>query len=118
MLDIKFIRENKDIVAEGAKKKHIDVDIDALIKADDKRLQLLSESEALRSEQNRMNNTIAIEKDFTARQQLINEMKLVKDDFKIKEDELREVILKMKMLKLMSGVKNQILILNQKIIWK
>ncbi len=93
MLDIKFIRENKDIVEEGAKKKHIEIDISRLIELDDKRLKLLAESEALRGEQNRMNNTIAIEKDFTARQQLINEMKLVKDDFKIKEDELREVML-------------------------
>ena len=37
MLDIKFIRENKDIVAEGAKKKHIAFDVSALIAADDKR---------------------------------------------------------------------------------
>ena len=31
MLDIKFIRENKDIVAAGGEEKHIDIDIDALI---------------------------------------------------------------------------------------
>ena len=30
MLDIKFIRENKEIVQAGAKKKRIDVDIDKL----------------------------------------------------------------------------------------
>jgi len=35
MLDIKFIRENKDIVAAGAIKKHIKVDIDKLIALDD-----------------------------------------------------------------------------------
>ena len=28
MLDIKFIRENKDIVQAGAKKKHIEIDIE------------------------------------------------------------------------------------------
>ncbi len=37
MLDIKFIRENKDLVAAGAKKKHVDIDLDALIALDDKR---------------------------------------------------------------------------------
>ena len=37
MLDIKFIRENKDIVVAGAKKKHIEVDIDKLLALDDKR---------------------------------------------------------------------------------
>jgi seryl-tRNA synthetase len=36
MLDIKFIRENKDIVALGAKKKHVDFDVEELIKVDDR----------------------------------------------------------------------------------
>ena len=40
MLDIRFIRENKDIVIAGAKKKHIEVDIDKLIELDDKRREL------------------------------------------------------------------------------
>ena len=43
MLDIKFIRENKDIVQAGAKKKHIEIDIDALIALDDTRLKELKE---------------------------------------------------------------------------
>ncbi len=36
MLDIKFIRENKDLVAPGAKKKHVEIDLDALLALDDK----------------------------------------------------------------------------------
>mgnify|MGYP001602934486 FL=1 len=39
MLDIKFIRENKDIVQAGAKKKHVDIDIEKLITLDDERLK-------------------------------------------------------------------------------
>ena len=31
MLDIKFIRDNKNIVREGAKKKGVDVDIEKLM---------------------------------------------------------------------------------------
>jgi ATP-dependent Clp protease protease subunit len=42
MLDIKFIRENKDIVKASAEKKHLTPDIDGLIVLDDKRLELLS----------------------------------------------------------------------------
>ena len=45
MLDIKFIRENKDLVKEAARKKYIDVDIDELIEVDDKRRELLSRVE-------------------------------------------------------------------------
>lgn len=92
MLDIRFIRENIDIVKAGAQKKHIDVNIDMLIELDNKRLAGLKRTEELRAEQNRMNNSIAIEKDQARRMQMIEEMRLVKEDFKKEEDELREVI--------------------------
>ena len=93
MLDIKFIRENKDVIKEGAKKKHIEVDIDKLLSVDEKRLELLSRVEFLRGEQNKMNNSIAGEKDMTIRGQMIGEMKMVKDDLSIKEDELRVIMI-------------------------
>ena len=63
MLDIKFIRENKDIVQAGAKKKHIEIDIGALIALDDARLKELKEVEELRREVNRVSNDIARDQD-------------------------------------------------------
>jgi seryl-tRNA synthetase len=92
MLDIKFIRENKDIVIAGIKKKKSDIDIDALIALDDRRLEIMSRTEALRSEQNKMSNSIATEKDPMVRGQMISEMKLVKDEFKEKEEELQQIL--------------------------
>ena len=92
MLDIKFIKENKDLIKEGAKKKHIEVDIDGLLVADDKRLSLLSSVEGLRGEQNKMNNSIAVEKDPNVRLQMINEMKMVKEELVKKEEELKTVM--------------------------
>ena len=92
MLDIKFIRENKDIVMAGIKKKRSDVDIDALLNLDEKRLAVMASTEALRSEQNKMNNSIAIEKNDAVRQQMISEMKIVKDEYKQKEDELSAIM--------------------------
>ncbi len=89
MLDIKFIRENKEVIKEGAKKKHIEVDIDSLLSIDEKRLELLSRVEFLRGEQNKMNNTISSEKDMTIRGQMIGEMKMVKEDLIAKEEELK-----------------------------
>ncbi len=88
MLDIKFIRENKDIVIEGAKKKHVDVNIDRLLTLDDRRLESMKKTEDLRAEQNKMNSSIAMEKDETRRMQMIEEMRLVKEDFKKEEEEL------------------------------
>ncbi len=92
MLDIKFIRENKDVIKEGAKKKHIEVDVDALLIADEKRLEILSRVEFLRGEQNKMNNSIATEKDMAIRGQMIGEMKLVKEDLTKKEEELKGIM--------------------------
>ncbi|MFA5797927.1 MAG: serine--tRNA ligase [Candidatus Woesearchaeota archaeon] len=92
MLDIKFIRENKEIIKEGAKKKHIEVDIDNLLSIDEHRLELLSRVEFLRGEQNKVSLSMGGTLSQEARAQLIEEMRLVKDELKSKEEELREII--------------------------
>lgn len=92
MLDIKFIRENKEIVEEGAKKKHVDVDISDLIALDDKRLAALKEVDGIRSEVNRVSNNIARDQDPALKIQLIEEMRGVKEDLKAKEENLRQVM--------------------------
>ncbi|MEX2029313.1 MAG: serine--tRNA ligase [Candidatus Paceibacterota bacterium] len=89
MLDIKFIRDNKDIVQEGAKKKHIDVDISALIEIDDGRLKQLKEVEDLRAEINKVSNDISRNQNPALKTQLIEEMRLVKEDIKEKEEKLK-----------------------------
>ena len=92
MLDIKFIRENKDIIKEGAKKKHIEVDIDNLLSIDEKRLEVLARVEFLRGEQNKVSVSMGGNLTDVARGQLIEEMRLVKDELKEKEEELRETM--------------------------
>jgi seryl-tRNA synthetase len=100
MLDIKFIRENKDVVMAGLKKKRSDVDIDTLLALDEKRLATMASAESLRSEQNKMNNSIAVEKNDAVRQQMISEMKIVKDEFKQKEEELNVIMIEWQALML------------------
>ncbi len=92
MLDIKFIRENKDLVAAGAKKKQIDFDVEALCAIDDKRLALMRETEALRAEQNEMSTHISTEADSEKRAAMIAGMRTVKENFNAKEEELKEVM--------------------------
>lgn len=92
MLDIKFIRENKELIESGAKKKHIDFDVQALISIDDKRLELLKLVEDLRAEQNRSSVMLGGTLTEEQRQQVIGEMQLLKEDLKAKEDELKELI--------------------------
>lgn len=92
MLDIKFIRENKEIVESGAKKKHIEIDIAKLIELDDSRLEVLKEVEGLRSEVNRVSNDIARDQDPALKIQLIEEMRTVKEEIKTKEEKLKTII--------------------------
>jgi seryl-tRNA synthetase len=89
MLDIKFIRDNKEIVQSGAKKKHVDIDIDRLIELDDQRLKELKEVEELRGEINRVSNDIARDQDPALKIQLIEEMRTVKEELKQKEEKLK-----------------------------
>lgn len=81
MLDIKFIRENKDLVAAGAKKKHIEFDVNKLIEADERRRKLTQEVD----EKNR-------EKKLAAERRDIEAGKLVKADLEKLEAELKETM--------------------------
>ena len=91
MLDIKFIRENKEIVQLGAKKKHVDINIDELISLDDKRKELLSQIEKKRAEQNAISEKIpsASPED---RQKMIDSMKVVKESLQKDEESLKEMM--------------------------
>ena len=92
MLDIKFIRENKEVVAAALAKKRATVDIDEVIRIDDERLLALAAFENLRAEQNQMSNHIAVEKDETKRSQMIEEMRVLKEDLKKKEEDLKTLV--------------------------
>ncbi len=92
MLDIKFIRENKDLIAIAAKKKHIDFDVEKLIAADDIRRKAMTSSEKLRAEQNAANDGIASAKTPEERTKLIADMKVVKVALEKDEETLKTVM--------------------------
>ncbi len=91
MLDIKFIRENKDIVIAGAKKKHVDVDIEALLKLDDRRRELQASFDANRAQQNAASDGIS-KASPEERVTLIAGMQSVKEALKKDEEALAEVM--------------------------
>jgi len=93
MLDIKFIRENKDIVAAGAEKKRIKIDIEKLITLDDKRRELQLSIDQKRAEQNIASDKIASAASDIERQALIVQMQTLKEVLK-KEEEAMQAILK------------------------
>ncbi len=100
MLDIKFIRENKDVIKMGAQKKHINFDVDALISLDDQRKSLLTSIEAKKAEQNRVSKEITSTPDLEKKSKFIEEMKLVKDALKVEEEQLQAVMVEWQKLML------------------
>jgi len=58
MLDIKFIRENTDLVRQSIKDRNLNLDINNLIELDNKRRALLLELETLRAKKNEANDQI------------------------------------------------------------
>ena len=91
MLDIKFIRENKDLIKEGARKKHLSFDVDALVAVDDKRKALLTSIEAKKAKQNEVSAKITTAS-FEERQSLISHMQAVKGELQSEEENLKIVM--------------------------
>lgn len=90
MLDIKFIRENPDLVKAGAQKKRLNVDIDKLLAVDSKRKELMSAVEAARTRQNQASQEIPLASP-DRKEALLAEMKILKEDMGKHEDELVEI---------------------------
>ena len=91
MLDIKFIRENLDIVKLAAQKKHTNIDLDRLVAVDDSRRSTMQRMEEKKAEQNRIGQAVpgANEADRPA---LIEQLSVIKADFQAAEDELKPIM--------------------------
>lgn len=90
MLDIKFIRENADLVKEAVKKKHISFDVAKLLEADDLRLKILKEVEEMRAKQNAASDNIVKIQIAEERQKAIAEMKELKEKLLARVEDLRK----------------------------
>lgn len=77
---------------EGARKKHIKFDPSELIKADDKRKELLTSIEAKRAEQNEVSVRVVQLKEQAQKNELISQMKILKESLQVEEEKLKEVM--------------------------
>lgn len=91
MLDINFIRENIDIVKDGARKKHVDINLDELLKIDDERRELTVRGDALRAEQNAMNDKV-VNASPEERERFIMEMRRLKEELQGVDEKLKGVL--------------------------
>ena len=88
MLDVKFIRENLDLVEKSTKEKGYKIDIKEVLKIDDERKELLTEVEKLRQKRNEIASKM---KGGKPAPELIEEGKAIKAELTKMESNLSEV---------------------------
>jgi len=92
MLDIKFIRENLDLVKKSIKDRGLKIDLESLLKLDDSRRKALSEVEELRAQKNKANDEIsALLKAKKDAKQKIASMKKIAERIDTLEEELKRI---------------------------
>ena len=91
MLDIKFIRENPELIKEAVRKKHLSFDVDTLLVVEEKRKEALTAFENIRSQQNTLSDEIPKTSDAGKRSELIEDLKPLKEQVQLAEEKVREV---------------------------
>ncbi|HDZ10930.1 MAG TPA: serine--tRNA ligase, partial [Bacteroidetes bacterium] len=90
MLDLKFIRENPDLVKNAVKNKNEKADIDKLLVMDEKWRQLIKETEKLKRLRNQVSAEInQLKKQKKQAAEKIAEMRKVSEKIKILDEKLR-----------------------------
>ncbi|MCX6779250.1 MAG: serine--tRNA ligase [Candidatus Magasanikbacteria bacterium] len=94
MLDIKFIRENPELVKENNRHKRAEVDIDQLLKLDEERKTIQPELEGLRNERNKISKTKPDEMEIAEMRKIGEKIKYLEVKFKELEDGITEMMYK------------------------
>jgi seryl-tRNA synthetase len=92
MLDIKFIKENPDIIKEAVQKKNVALDVDQLLTVEEQRRAALASFEQLRTEQNMLSDKIPQTSDATERATLIENLKPIKEKVQEAEEAVRVIM--------------------------
>ncbi len=92
MLDLKFIRENIELVKENIKNKNEKSDLGEFLELEEKRRVIIKDVEKLKNDRNNASKEIALlKKEGKDANEFINEMKVVSDKIKELDDELKIV---------------------------
>ncbi len=89
MLDIKFIRENKEAVKQNCDNRNFHCDIERLLELDDKRRELIVKIDELKSEKNRLNEALQKGGD---KNEIIEKGKKIKTELENNEPELDKIL--------------------------
>jgi seryl-tRNA synthetase len=102
MLDIRFIRENSELVKQKLEARGSDIDLSVFLSIDEKRREVLGKIETLRAERNRASDEIAKMKKekkevdpsvFASMKELSSQVKALDEDLKSVEQETNDFLL-------------------------
>ena len=91
MLDLRHIRENATAVAENARNRGVEVNVDLVVELADRRSKLIQELNELRQQQNQLAKSVGRERDPEARESLIVESRRTKELIPEREADLQAV---------------------------
>ncbi|MCM8819825.1 MAG: serine--tRNA ligase [Candidatus Omnitrophica bacterium] len=92
MLDIKFIRENPELIRKVLETRNYNFDLDGFIKLDKKRRDFISKIDALRAEQNKINDRISqLIKNKSDATKQIEEGKILAKELETLEEEFKNI---------------------------
>lgn len=94
MLDIKFIRENKEFIKKNCQNRHIDVDVELLIKLDEARRHALKEIEDQRAMHKQKSKGKPTEEEIVALRKVGDEITAKKKEFEEMEKNFHELLLR------------------------
>ncbi len=92
MLDLKFVRNNPDIIKDALTKRHADINLDNFLQQEEKRRQILFEVENLKAERNKVSEEVArLKKNGQKAEDLIISMRDVGQKIKEMDDSLSQI---------------------------
>jgi seryl-tRNA synthetase len=91
MLDIKFIRENQEVIKKAAENKGVDLNVEELLEMDEKRKELLQKIEELNSMKNDINDLMKEAKTEEEKKEIIEKAKDIKEKAAKAEAEYKSV---------------------------
>jgi seryl-tRNA synthetase len=79
VLDLRYIRENAAAVAENARNRGVEANVDLVVELADRRSELIQDLNELRQQQNQLAKSVGRERDPDARERLIAESRRTKE---------------------------------------
>jgi seryl-tRNA synthetase len=91
MLDLRYVRENPEAVAENCRSRGVEADVDLVVGLADRRSELIQELNELKQQQNQLAKSVGGERDPERRENLIAESRRMKEEIPEREAELQAV---------------------------